>query len=124
MPYMNAASSTSTAENRRGSEAASAFVDLLLLSLLSNGPRHGFGLVVELDEAGLLPEGQGSIYPVLSRMEREGLLDSFMQEVADKDRRRKYYRLTSDGARVLGQLQAQWRAFSDGVEGLLQRPGE
>ena len=73
-------------------------METLLLAVLSEGPSYGYQLVQDLNARapGLLKTGEGTIYPILHRMEREGLLKSRWQE-AETGRRRKYYSLTSAG---------------------------
>jgi PadR family transcriptional regulator, regulatory protein PadR len=83
-----------------------------VLSALANGPRHGYGIVGEVDE---LSYGQvrlkiGSLYGVLDRLAAEGLIEPDREESHD-GRLRRYYRLTSDGRRALAE-EAELRATS------------
>lgn len=99
-------------------------LDVLLLAVLENGPRHGYAVIEELrsrsEDAFDLPEG--TIYPALHRLERAGLLTSEWHDVAG--RRRRSYRLTTSGTRALGEKRAEWKRFSAAVQQVLGRPGE
>ncbi len=79
-------------------------VETFLLSILREGPNYGYGLVAALNERvpGLVEFREGTIYPVLHRMERKGLLEVFWQE-AENGRQRKYYRLSRKGKGVLAE---------------------
>ncbi len=90
-------------------------VDMLVLSVLAPGPLHGYAVIEELktrsDDSFDLPEG--TIYPVLHRLEKEGLLASAWSEAAG--RRRRTYTLTKAGKRVLAEQRLAWQAFSEAV---------
>lgn len=94
-------------------------LDLLVLQVVADSPMHGYAIIEELkrrtDQALDLPEG--TLYPVLHRLEREQLLEAHWSEVSG--RRRKSYRLTRSGASALHQRRADWRAFSSAVESVL-----
>src|SRR5918996_2017138 len=86
---------------------------LLLLALLAERERYGYELVAELRERSKsvidLPEG--TVYPALRRLEREGLLVGRWSEAAERPRRR-YYRLTQKGERALAGGRSAWRRFT------------
>lgn len=92
-------------------------LDLLLLSALSHtGATHGYALITALrdssDGAFELPEG--TVYPALHRLEREGLVSSGWSDEAA--RRRRVYTLTPDGREALSAKRGEWREFADGME--------
>jgi DNA-binding PadR family transcriptional regulator len=111
-------------------EKLKGHLDLLLLSVLSRGPGHGYEVITRLrdrsDGAFELPEG--TVYPALHRLEEAGLLASDWEVVSG--RRRRIYRLTLAGAAALAAESKQWREFSgsmtrvlgETVAGLLRRP--
>jgi len=103
-------------------ESLKGHLDLLLLAVLADGPLHGYAVIAALrersDEAFDLPEG--TVYPVLHRLEGAGLLVSSWQEVGG--RRRRTYRLTDPGRRVLRDERAAWEAFSTAVTRVLRGP--
>lgn len=84
-------------------------IETLLLAVLAEGPGHGYGLVQKLNErsAGLLSLGEGTVYPVLHRMEEQGLLTAAWR-TGDTGRQRKVYRLSPKGRRRLNTQRQQW----------------
>ena len=81
----------------------------LILSILSEGESYGYEIIQKVRQ---LSEEQlhwtdGMLYPVLHRLEREGLIEADWKE-AKTGRERKYYRLTSDGRRFLKRERQQW----------------
>lgn len=92
----------------------------LVLRILSEGPQHGYGLILAIRErSGALVEfTEGTIYPLLHTLEREGLL-SAEWEVLPSGRRRKVYSLTNMGLRRLSQVTQEWRRFRTAVDAIL-----
>ncbi len=101
-------------------QALKGHLDLLLLAILSDGAKHGYAVIEELrvrsDEAFDLPEG--TVYPALHRLEKDGYLSSQWSEV--QGRRRRTYRLTEPGRGALGKQQQAWVRFSSAIEGVLR----
>jgi DNA-binding PadR family transcriptional regulator len=99
-------------------EKLKGHLDLLLLSVLSRGPGHGYEVITRLkvrsDGAFQLPEG--TVYPALHRLEGAGLLASGWDVVAG--RRRRIYHLTAAGEAALAEP-AQWREFSGSMARVL-----
>jgi PadR family transcriptional regulator PadR len=95
-------------------------LDMILLTLLAERPMYGYELIATLEERGgesfLLKEG--TLYPVLYRLESAGLIEP-RWETADRGVPRKYYTLTPSGRAQLRGLVADWRAFAATVERLL-----
>jgi PadR family transcriptional regulator, regulatory protein PadR len=100
-------------------EALKGHLDLLLLAVMEDGPRHGYAVIEELrrrtGDALDLPEG--TIYPALHRLERAGLLTSTWDEVSG--RRRRVYGLTSRGKGAVREKRREWQAFALAVQGVL-----
>lgn len=97
-------------------------LDLLLLSVLSAGPAHGYGVIAALRQrsAGAFDLPEGTIYPALHRLESAGLLAS---DWADSgSRRRRVYALTEQGAAALAAEQSEWQRFAAGVHAVLGWP--
>jgi len=94
-------------------------VDLLVLSVLEDGPAHGYALVEAIRErsTGVFDLAEGTIYPALYRLERKRLVTSEWQVVAG--RRRRLYSLTTRGRAELEQRRVDWRRFSSAVEAVL-----
>ncbi len=100
-------------------EKLKGHLDLLLLSVLSRGPGHGYEVITRLkvrsDGAFELPEG--TVYPALHRLENAGLLASTWDVVGG--RRRRIYHLTLAGEAALAEQAAQWREFSGSMARVL-----
>ena len=100
-------------------EELKGHLELLLLSALAEGPSHGYELIERLrarsDNTFDLPEG--TVYPALHRLERDGLLTSAW--TAARGRRRRVYRLTRRGRGALARRTAEWRSFSRAVEAVI-----
>ena len=94
-------------------------VEMLMLDVLSHGPSYGYAIVqtVLSRSGGRFELKEGSLYPALHRLERQKLLEAYWQEF--DGRRRKYYRLTPAGRKLLGTKRAEWQTFAAGVNGVL-----
>lgn len=101
-------------------EMLKGHLDLIVLAALSVGPAHGYAIIAEIrrrsGEAFDLPEG--TIYPVLHRLEQTGLLVSHWVN-AESGRRRRVYQLTPRGKGALAERRAVWQQFSDAIANLL-----
>ena len=95
-------------------------LDMIVLAALSAGSAHGYAIIEEIrrrsDGAFDLPEG--TIYPVLHRLEQAGLLGS-RWVTAQSGRRRRVYALTKRGDRALAERRAVWDQFSEAIGELL-----
>jgi len=101
---------------RRGS------LDLAILLAVSSGPRYGLAIIQHLEAFTDLVVTEGTIYPILGRLTKEGLLDATWVE-DEAPHPRKYYRLTRAGEKRLAEMKAEWRAFTDKI-GRLMRAAE
>ena len=83
----------------------------MLLAILQRGPSYGYAIIQAVRElsGGELEWSEGMLYPVLHRMEDQGLIESY-EELGDNGRKRKYYRLCADGRRALADEKRQWDA--------------
>src|SRR5829696_9343656 len=88
-------------------------IDLLVLRTLSLAPMHGWGITQRIQQIsdGVLEVNQGSLYPALQRLEKDGLISSDWG-TSDNNRRARYYRLTAAGRRALGQELDSWKRFA------------
>jgi transcriptional regulator len=101
-------------------------LDLLILKAVSLGERHGYGVLLRLQQmtSGNLALEQGAIYPALYRLERQGLIDGAWG-TSDNNRRAKFYSLTPAGRRRLREEAAGWQRMVHIIGGALKhRPGE
>jgi DNA-binding PadR family transcriptional regulator len=83
---------------------------ILALALLEDGPKHGYeiGKLIERRSDGAIAFQMASLYPLLYRLEAHGWIDGRWK---DGDRRRRYYRLTAAGRRVLAEQRSRWGQF-------------
>ena len=97
---------------------------MLVLKSLQLGPMHGWGITerLELGSKQALRIGQGSLYPALYRLERQGFIDSEWG-ASDNNRRARYYRLTTAGRAQLAEERQAWRRMSRAVELILAMDG-
>lgn len=93
-------------------------VEYCVLALLRERPRYGFDLVRELGNADGLLTSEGTIYPLLSRLRKDGLVTTTWQE-SDAGPPRRYYALTEGGRTALDRFVADWRRFRDSVDQVL-----
>lgn len=96
-------------------------LSLVLLQLLGERESYGYEVVQRLHEAGLTDVLEGTVYPALSRLEREGKLTARLIE-SNAGPARKYYRPTPAGDAALRDGVAAWATFSDIVGSVLGRP--
>lgn len=101
-------------------QALKGHLDLLVLAVLIDGPRHGYAVIEQLrdrsESAFDLPEG--TVYPVLHRLEQAALLSSSWNEV--DGRRRRTYKITKSGRLALVEQRAAWEEFSTAVRAVLK----
>lgn len=97
-------------ELKRGS------AELLILSLLDARPRHGYELskLIRVRSGGQLTFHIDSLYPLLYRLEERGWIKGTWVE-APAERRRRYYKVTAEGRRVLAKQRQTWAAFVEAV---------
>jgi transcriptional regulator len=90
--------------------------ELLILALVEERARHGYEIskLIEARSDGVLKLNVASLYPLLYRLERRGLLEGRWVEKAGQ-RRRRYYRLTADGRRRLRDRRSTWRSFVEAM---------
>jgi PadR family transcriptional regulator PadR len=95
-------------------------VETLILAVLEAGPSYGYAIVKELNARakGLLQLGEGTIYPVLHRMEDKKLISSSWR-VAENGRERKYYLVTAKGRRALAANYQEWQMLSAAMKRVL-----
>src|SRR5881628_3935632 len=90
--------------------------ELLVLSLVEDRPRHGYeiGQLIELRSRGVLHFNVASLYPLLYRLEKRGWIRGRWIEKAGQ-RRRRYYRLTAAGKKILAAQRDGWREFVEAI---------
>src|SRR3954453_2609049 len=90
--------------------------ELLILSLVEDRPRHGYDIaqLIELRSRGALRFNVASLYPLLYRLEKRGWIRGRWVEKSGQ-RRRRYYRLTAAGRKILMSQREGWREFVEAI---------
>ena len=96
-------------------------LDMLVLKALQLEPMHGWGITERIEQWSqhVLQLGQGTLYPALYRLERQGLIRSEWQ-ITENNRRARYYSLTRKGRQQFGDELAQWQRMSRAVNLVLE----
>jgi PadR family transcriptional regulator PadR len=105
-------------DTRRRTQLLRGVLDLCLLAVMDEAPAYGYEMTKRLRSRGLSPVGEGSIYPLLGRLERDGLVDTY-RAASDGGPPRKYYRASPDGLRELKTGVSEWQAARDAVDAVL-----
>jgi transcriptional regulator len=105
------------ARNTLSREVKKGSAELLVLALLEDRQRHGYeiGKLIEERSDGAISFRIASLYPTLYRLEKRGLIEGRWVEKAGT-RRRRYYRLTAEGRRVLGTQRGVWQEFLEALD--------
>jgi PadR family transcriptional regulator PadR len=94
-------------------------IEYCVLALLRDGERYGFELVRTLSEVPGMVTSEGTLYPLLSRLRRAGVVETSWRESPSGPPRR-YYQLTSSGRAVLEAFSGEWVSFCDAVDHFLK----
>jgi PadR family transcriptional regulator, regulatory protein PadR len=106
------------AVDARRTQLLRGVLDLCLLAVIEEGPAYGYEMTKRLRDRGLSIVGEGSIYPLLGRLEREGLVETY-RAASNGGPPRKYYRPSAAGRRALAAGVAEWHAARDAVDAVL-----
>ena len=102
-------------------DALRGSLDLLILKTLSLSAMHGWGISQRVQQMsdGEFAMNQGSLYPALQRLEKDGLITSDWG-VTDNNRQARYYRITAAGRRALGREIESWKRFAAALDAVLR----
>jgi PadR family transcriptional regulator, regulatory protein PadR len=102
-------------------DALRGSLDLLVLKTLSLSATHGWGISQRVQQMsdGEFAMNQGSLYPALQRLEKDGLITSEWA-VTDNNRQARYYRITAAGRRALGKEIESWKRFASALDAVLR----
>ena len=105
-------------------KALDGHMETLLMAALQEGPSYGYQIVQDLNgkAPGVLKTGEGTVYPVLHRLEARGLVRSEWRK-GESGRERRYYILTSQGKAALTSNFQEWQALSGVMNLVLGGPG-
>lgn len=95
--------------------------DIAILSVLATGPLYGYEIAKQIRERSqsILQLGEGTLYPVLHKLEAAKLLTSYWEQVGG--RKRKYYRITRRGHGVLSDKVSEWQTFTAAVNATIAK---
>lgn len=93
-------------------------LEYCVLAVMRQKESYAFEIVGVLSEAGGLVTSEGTIYPLLARLRRDGLVQTTWRE-SESGPPRRYYQLTSDGQRALDAFVRDWKRFRDAVDAVL-----
>lgn len=96
--------------------------DMLILKLLEKERRYGYQLISELKEKSgeLFILKEGTLYPILYRLEDDGLVESSWSSPEGKQLARKYYQITEKGRTALGEIAQLWLSMNQGVRCIME----
>ena len=102
-------------------DALRGSIDLLILKALDLQPMHGWGIGLRIQQMskGKLEVNQGSLYPALYRLEKQGYIRSEWR-MTDNNRRARFYSITAAGRRQLAAVRAEWERLSGAVNQVLR----
>jgi PadR family transcriptional regulator PadR len=95
-------------------------LEMCLLAAIARRPCYGFDIMQELRD---LLTSEGTLYPLLNRLQNEGAIDAYWQESASGPPR-KYYTLTETGRETLAHMQIEWQRYTSAVEAVLTATAE
>ena len=104
--------------SQRQTELLRGVLDLCLLAVMDDEPAYGYEMTKRLRDRGLATVGEGSIYPLLGRLERDGLVETY-RAASNGGPPRKYYRPSTTGRLALSLGMSEWRAARDAVDAVL-----
>ena len=101
-----------------GKDLVAAAATPLVLAILSEGESYGYAIIKRVDElsGGEMQWTDGMLYPVLHRLERNGLVKAEWGR-SESGRRRKYYRITDQGSEELARQRRQWQVVNQTLGG-------
>jgi len=108
----------------RRRELIKGSIDSLLLCLIGQQPLYGYKILKELEarSQGYFQFKEGTLYPALHRLEKEGLIQG-KWEMLPSGRQRRYYHLTEQGLSIMAEKRAQWLDFFKAMN-LIMQPGQ
>lgn len=107
---------------KRGSQLLKGVLDMCLLALINEESCYGYEMVRKMQQRGLELVSEGSIYPLLSRLEKAGYIEGYLVSSREGPKR-KYYRILPTGQEKLRVWAAEWHSFAGGVEKVLRATG-
>jgi PadR family transcriptional regulator PadR len=95
-------------------------LEYCVLALLAHDERYAFDIVRTLGQVDGMVTAEGTLYPLLARLKRDGRVATTWRD-SDAGPPRKYYAITAEGRRALAEFTDEWHRFRAGVESFLQK---
>ena len=92
-------------------------LEVVVLNLLQHGQRHGYEMVQNLKQSQGLKIREGNIYPILARLQTDGLVKSYSEASRDGPPR-KYFKLTKLGKKVLVDMNSHWNQITESIQNI------
>ena len=94
--------------------------DILVLAVLRSEPLYGYEIAkrIKAQSKEVLDMGEGTLYPILHKLEQDGMLRAFWEEASG--RKRKYYQITRSGEKLITEKMAEWEQYSTAVGHVLK----
>jgi PadR family transcriptional regulator PadR len=89
-------------------------LEMCILAIIERRPGYGYEIVTELADAAQLAAGEGTVYPLLRRLKKDGFVETFWQESAAGPPR-QYYKITPRGIGALATMRAEWRELLEAM---------
>ena len=102
----------------RSTQLLHGVLDMCLMSIIDEEASYGYEMVSKLRDRGLHLASEGSIYPLLSRLQKQGMIESYLVQSSEGPAR-KYYRMSKPGQATLEQWRHDWVVFRDSVDEVL-----
>ena len=105
----------------RGGEVIKGTLEMIVLEILQHEPMHGWGISQRVQQisGGQLEVNQGSLYPALQRLEKQGLIASEWG-ATENNRQARFYSLTAAGRRALGTELESWKRFAAALDTVIR----
>ncbi|WP_080797926.1 PadR family transcriptional regulator [Arabiibacter massiliensis] len=109
-------------QQRFAQQVKKGALEMLVLKLLVREEKYGYQLITELRERtdGAISLKEGTLYPILYRLEDSGLVESRLAARADKEPARKYYAITGEGRTALEEMRGIWNEFDGHVRSIME----
>lgn len=97
-------------------------LDMIVLKLLASEAKYGYQVIQEMKEKGgeIFSLKDGTLYPILYRLEDDGLVKARWSEAEGKQVARKYYEITAAGREALAEIEAVWECISKGISKIME----
>jgi PadR family transcriptional regulator PadR len=106
------------AEQSQKTQLLHGVLAMCLLSIIEEEASYGYEMVAKLRDRGLDLASEGSIYPLLSRLQKQGMIEGYLVQSTEGPAR-KYYRMSAEGREILQQWRQEWHQFRTSVDEVL-----